>query len=49
MSLGKKLYDLRTSKDLKQEQVAYDLEIVQVLIVIGKIMFPLLKEKIWLN
>ena len=29
MSLGKKLYDLRTSKDLKQEQVAYDLEIVQ--------------------
>ncbi|WP_395051966.1 helix-turn-helix domain-containing protein [Flavobacterium sp.] len=29
MSLGKKLYDLRTDKNLKQEQVAYDLEIVQ--------------------
>lgn len=29
MSLGKKLYDLRTVRNLKQEQVAYDLDIVQ--------------------
>lgn len=29
MSLAKKLYDLRSSKNLKQEQVAYDLDIVQ--------------------
>lgn len=29
MTLGEKLYNLRTDKDLKQEQVAYELEIVQ--------------------
>lgn len=29
MSLGKKLYELRTSRNIKQEQVAYDLEIAQ--------------------
>ena len=29
MSLGTKLYDLRTKKNLKQDQVAYDLDIVQ--------------------
>ena len=29
MTLGNKLYELRTSKNLKQEQVAYDLEVSQ--------------------
>lgn len=29
MTLDKKLLDLRTSKNIKQEQVAYDLEIAQ--------------------
>lgn len=29
MSLGKKLYSLRTERNIKQEQVAYDLEIAQ--------------------
>lgn len=29
MSLGKKLYELRTIRNIKQEQIAYDLEISQ--------------------
>jgi len=29
MSLGTKLFDLRTTKNIKQEQIAYDLEISQ--------------------
>jgi transcriptional regulator with XRE-family HTH domain len=29
MPLGKKLYNLRTSKNITQEKIAYDLEIVQ--------------------
>ena len=29
MTLGEKLFNLRTDKNLKQEQVAYELEIVQ--------------------
>lgn len=29
MSLGKKLLELRTTRNIKQEQIAYDLEISQ--------------------